>query len=197
MLLRDNQMEVWKHTNTISRSATGAQDTQISLNNYDGFGASVGLYKDTFVVGAPKDDDEGTNKGAVYVFEKDSSDRWAEVNSLIGSTCYPPRTRNGACLSYPATPVTVCTSAVYKDRWILKNKISENSGGSGETDISLLGLGVGSSFGHSLGICDDLLMVGESNEGGQGLYKGAAYIFKISGDEFNLSETISDGYPDN
>ena len=75
----------WDHTNTISESATGAQDTQINLDNYDWFGTSVGLYKDTFVVGAPKDDDGGTNKGAAYIFEKDSSDKWAIVNRVVNS----------------------------------------------------------------------------------------------------------------
>ena len=146
----------WDHANTISESATDAGDTQIDLDNYDLFGTSVGLYKDTLAVGAPKDDDGGTDKGAAYVFERNSSGNW--IKTL---------------------------------------KISENTEQSGEIDVSFLGLEDESAFGNSIEVYNDLLIVGEQDKGGETLFEGAAHIFEINEGEFNYSETISNGYPNN
>ena len=85
----------------------------------------------------------------------------------------------------------------YESKWILKNKISDNAGDAGKIDVSFLGLGGESYFGNSLEIYDDLLIIGEQDKGGEALFEGAAHIFKISGGEFNYSETISNGYPNN
>ena len=111
----------WDHINTISESAAGTKDTQIDLGNYDFFGSSVGLYKDTLVVGSPKDDDGGNAFGAVYVFEKENTLVTPEVctisyyckynisfcggYSVRGTTCYPGLTRDGVCSNFACTYV--------------------------------------------------------------------------------------------
>ena len=46
------------------------------MDNYDEFGKSVSLNKDYLLIGATGDDDGGSNKGAVYIFEKDSDGNW-------------------------------------------------------------------------------------------------------------------------
>ena len=48
----------------------------VDLDNYDEFGKSVSLNKDYLLIGATGDDDGGSNKGAVYIFEKDSDGNW-------------------------------------------------------------------------------------------------------------------------
>ena len=90
-------------------------------------------------------------------------------------------------------PTTTCTPAVYDDKWVLNNKISDNDGTGNKTNVDFLENG--SQFGWSAGINDSLLIIGEYDQGGTGLYKGAAHIFKTN----NLShiDTISDGYPNN
>ena len=47
------------------------------------FGASVALWDDTALVGAPGHDEAGTDAGAVYVFERDEDGAWGEPLRLI------------------------------------------------------------------------------------------------------------------
>ncbi len=57
----------------------------------DGFSFSVSLSGDLAVIGAPSDDDAGTNFGASYVFRYDSkSETWVEEQKLL-----PPQRRVG------------------------------------------------------------------------------------------------------
>ena len=42
----------------------------------DLFGKSVGIYGKFIVVGAPNDDDKGSNSGSAYIFQKNSRGRW-------------------------------------------------------------------------------------------------------------------------
>ena len=69
----------WEKTLKISDNGGGAGLLDINLDSHDVFGISVNAYKDTLVVGASSDDDGGTNKGAVYIFEKDSSGNWEKT----------------------------------------------------------------------------------------------------------------------
>ena len=59
-------------------SNNGGVDDQldVDLDDYDEFGKSVSLNKDYLLIGATGDDDGGSNKGAVYIFEKDSDGNW-------------------------------------------------------------------------------------------------------------------------
>ena len=59
-------------------SNNGGVDGQldVDLDDYDEFGKSVSLNKDYLLIGATGDDDGGSNKGAVYIFEKDSDGNW-------------------------------------------------------------------------------------------------------------------------
>lgn len=51
---------------------------------YDNFGGSVALSGDMALVGADNDDDNGSNSGSAYVFERDSGgpDNWGQVAKL-------------------------------------------------------------------------------------------------------------------
>lgn len=51
----------------------------------DFFGYSVAVSQGTVIVGAYDDDDNGSNGGAVYVFERDSSGTWIEQAKLLSS----------------------------------------------------------------------------------------------------------------
>ena len=46
-----------------------------------------------------------------------------------------------------------------------------------------------------MGINDSLLIIGEYDKKGEGLYKGAAHVFRAN--DFSHIDTISDGYPNN
>ena len=47
---------------------SGIKLTANDAASYDGFGAAVTISGDTVVVGAPSDDDAGTESGSAYVF---------------------------------------------------------------------------------------------------------------------------------
>ncbi len=51
----------------------------------DLFGYGLALEGDTLVVGATGDDDGGANSGSLYIFERDSSGNWSEVDKLTAS----------------------------------------------------------------------------------------------------------------
>lgn len=51
----------------------------------DIFGASVSIYADYLVVGAKQDDDNGSQSGSVYVYEKDAMGVWGNEQKIIAS----------------------------------------------------------------------------------------------------------------
>lgn len=52
----------------------------------DNFGYSVAISGNTIVVGAPFDDNKsGVDAGAIYIFEKDSTNKWIQKNKLTPS----------------------------------------------------------------------------------------------------------------
>ncbi len=51
----------------------------------DEFGRSVAIDTDTSIVGAPFEDDGGSNSGAAYVFLRDNNDAWMEQAKLVAA----------------------------------------------------------------------------------------------------------------
>ena len=54
---------------------------------YDSFGWATSISGDTILVGAREDDDDGSNSGSAYVFERNqpAADQWGEVKKLTAS----------------------------------------------------------------------------------------------------------------
>ena len=75
----DNSGEEWQKRIEFSDNNGGYGKVAVSLEKNDGFGGAVSLDDDTLVVGADFDDDGGGNRGAVYIFEKDSSGVWSQT----------------------------------------------------------------------------------------------------------------------
>jgi hypothetical protein len=73
-----NGIDAWGEVVKISASDAGAGDQ---------FGFAVGINGDTVVIGAPFDDDDGSDSGAAYVFERNTNgaDSWGQVNKLTAS----------------------------------------------------------------------------------------------------------------
>jgi len=67
--------------------ATGQEITKITSsdgNNADLFGNPVSLYNNQVIIGAVADDDNGSNAGAVYIYNGQWTDRYTNQNN-----CYP------------------------------------------------------------------------------------------------------------
>ncbi|MEZ4904855.1 MAG: FG-GAP repeat protein [Spirosomataceae bacterium] len=62
----------------------------INTGNFDLFGFSIGLSNNTLVVGARFDDQGGGDRGAVYVFGKDTGgiDNWGLVKKVVNQRCW-------------------------------------------------------------------------------------------------------------
>jgi hypothetical protein len=53
--------------------------------DYDYFAESIALDGDTLVVGASRDDDNGSSSGSTYVFTRDSIGQWSQQQKLLAS----------------------------------------------------------------------------------------------------------------
>ncbi len=150
----------------------------------DYFGDSVAIDGDTMVVGAGGDDDNGTNSGSVYIYERNANDNWLLVKKIQAS--------DGAAADRFGTSVaisgnTVVVGAVFDDdngnssgsayifernnggsnNWGQVKKILPSDGGSGD------------KFGKSVSISGDTMVVGASQDSNNnGISAGSAYIFE-------------------
>ena len=65
----------------------------------DRFGCSVAIDGDTALVGAFNDDDNGTNSGSAYLYQRQADGNWSEIQKITAS--------NGAALDYFGTSVAI------------------------------------------------------------------------------------------
>ena len=181
----------WTETLKISDSAAAVGTLPITLESGDNFGSGVALSADgtLLAVGAEGDDDGGTDKGAVYIFEK-SGATWAKIlkisdnnggNVTLLDINLTADDEFGAAVSLSADGTTLAVGAsddndgnghnaagdegaVYifektNGVWAKTLKISENGGGSELLNIDLT---TGDYFGSSVSLSADgtLLAVG-------------------------------------
>lgn len=52
-------------------------------DNYDQFGFSIDLYEDQLVVGAPYDDENGGQSGAIYIYQRGEKTGWSNEKKLV------------------------------------------------------------------------------------------------------------------
>ncbi len=148
----------------------------------DRFGAGLALEGDVLVVGAPEDDDFGSNAGTAFVFRRDEGDwnfdaklkepspgaadqfGWsAGVNGetiVIGS-----RLDDDGAVNTGSITVFVQNEL---GAWVVQQKFKGN-----ETAAS-------DQFGYSVGISGDTIIVGAFNDDDGGLDSGAAFLFTRS-----------------
>ena len=163
----------------------------------DAFGHAVSINGDTALVGAPKDDDAGSNSGAVYVFDRVGG-RWnqqaklvakdaarsagfGEAVALLGKTAIigAPQSEHGGVKFAGA----VYVFAREGNRWVEKTKLT--AGDPGKAD----------RFGFAVAIGGDTVVIGaplKDTEGGQDA--GAVYIFGRDGNAWRqLAKVLGEG----
>ncbi len=152
--------------------------------NLDFLGYSVGLSGDYAVAGAQYVDDGGTDRGAAYIFDRNygGNNNWGQVAKLVASDAED-------------NDVFGRSVAIDGD-YVVVGAISEDGGGidrgaayvfyrnQGGTDnwgqvAKLVALDAedGDTFGNSVAIDGDYVVVGAIFEDGLGSYRGAAYVF--------------------
>ncbi|MGD2246422.1 MAG: hypothetical protein PVI11_07745 [Candidatus Aminicenantes bacterium] len=158
--------------------------TASSPENAAYFGYSVALSGDFAIVGVNGEDSGGTNRGAVYVFEKDygGPDNWGEIEKLTASDA-EDGDEFGHSVSIDGDYVIVSTRF-------------EDGAGTGRGAAYVYGRNYGGQdnwgevmkltaldpedqdfFGYSVAISGDYAVVGAAFEDGAGSNRGAVYIF--------------------
>ena len=172
---------------------------------FDLFGRSVGISGDTVVVGANFDDDNGSDSGSAYIYERNEggSNNWGEVTKITASDG-ADNDRFG--LSVGISGDTVVVGANFDDdngsdsgsAYIYER----NEGGSnnwGEVSKKTASDGAANDlFGLSVGISGDTVVVGAHKDDDNGSLSGSAYIYERNeGGSNNWGEvskkTASDG----
>jgi len=157
-----------------------ASDAQIN----DRFGVSVSISGDYAVIGAYGEATGGTNAGAAYIFKKNASGEYEQVNKIMASDAQAGDLFGesvsisgdyalvGAYQEDGGGGVDNNTGAAY----IFK----KNATGQYEqvNKIMASDAQVGDLFGYSVSISGDYAVIGAYGESSAGANTGAAYIFK-------------------
>ena len=199
----------WSLEVEISGAATDTSKNILgvtALVSGDSFGHSLSLDGNYLAVGVPTDDGfTGDDTGAVYVFKRTNT-TWAAPQKIedveTGFTTLNAGDRFGESIALSGDYLAIGapkdrgwsgndTGAVYVFKrtgttWGTPYEISDK--GTGFTNLEL-----GDSFGKSLDIDGDYLLVGAHNDGGaSGAGSGAAYVFKRSGTTWGLQQAVAD-----
>ena len=147
----------------------------------DDFGFSVGIYRDTAIVGAHFDDDSGDESGSAYIFEPDANGNWKQKAKLTAEDGTA-----GDQFGYSVD--------IYNDTAIVGAPFDDNNGfNSGSAYIFQLDVngdwvqkpkllssdGVANDhFGISVAMHGDTAIVGARGDDDRGSSSGSAYIFQ-------------------
>ncbi len=157
---------------------------------WDCFGWSVSISGDTVIVGAPYDDDSGTNSGSAYIFYRDQggANNWGQVKKLTAS--------DGAASDEFGWSVSISGDvAIVGARWDDDNGIDSGSayifyrdqgGANNWGEVKKLTASDGAAadyFGWSVSISGDMAIVGAWGDDDNGSDSGSAYIFSAVADE--------------
>jgi hypothetical protein len=183
-----------------------AHELNFDGNTNDWFGWSVSISGDTFVVGAPGDDDKGDDSGSAYVFYR-SEGVWLTQAKLTADDG-AARVQFGTSVSISGDTVVVGSPFAGSG----SAYVFERSGNNW-TKFATLVAGDGADndqFGKSVSILGDTIVVGSPGDDDDGDNSGSAYIFQRNGgiwtqqykllakdgtifDNFGMSVAISDG----
>ena len=151
----------------------------------DLFGKSVAISGDTAIVGAWKEDAGGANAGAVYVFQRGEggADNWGEVKKLTASD---PDANDRFGVSVAVSGDTAVVGAYLEDAGGTNAGAAyvfhRNEGGADNwgqvTKLTASDAEANDSFGVSVAVSGDIVIVGSSLEDAEGPDAGAAYVFR-------------------
>ena len=172
-ILEQQQDGSWLETAKLLAS-DGASD--------DLFGDSVAISGTTALIGAYRDDDDGTDSGSAYIFEQQQDGSWLETAKL--------RASDGVSSDFFGLSVAISGNTaligVYRDNgyrgsayifeqeqdgtWLEKTKLTASDGATDD------------NFGRSVAILGSTALVGASGDDDNGSASGSAYIFEQQDD---------------
>lgn len=165
-------------------------------NTGEYFGTAIGISDDIAIVGAPRDNDNGSNSGSAYIFRFDGSS-WVEETKLLASD---GAAEDGFGRKVSISGDTAVIGARYNDdngddcgsayifrfigsSWVEEDKLLASDGA--EDDF----------FGDSVEIWGDTAIIGAPGDNDNGPASGSAYIFRFNGSSWAEEDKLlaSDG----
>jgi len=180
-----------------TRSGTSwSQQTKLTANDAaaeDHFGISVAISGDSVVVGANQDDDGGSKSGSAYVFTRTGTS-WSQQDKLTASDA---ATGDSFGISVAISGESALVGSVNGNAGTGSAYVFTRSGVSWSQQDQLIAgdAAAGDSFGHSVSISGDSVVVGAFEDGDNGSNSGSAYVFTRSGISWSQEDklTASDG----
>jgi hypothetical protein len=151
--------------------------------NYDDYGWGVALDGDTAIVGAPRDDVDGTISGAAFVFTY-AGGLWSEQATLLPSDPVSDQwfgrrialVGDTTIVGAPFTGASGSPGAAYL--------FTRDAGVWTEQDKVMPADGTGDDlFGWDLGLEGDTVLFGAVNDNDNGIGSGSAYVFRLGPDQ--------------
>ncbi len=168
----------------------------------DVFGSALSLSGDRALIGAYQDDDNGSNSGSAYLFERQSNGSWLEIQKIVasdggaGDRFGHSVALEGDCALIGAPnhdDLGSDSGAVYVfersqgGAWIEVEKLVANGGDEGDV------------FGWSMSLSADRALISAHLDNTLGTLSGAAYVFRRDGNgDWNQEAKLqaSDEAPD-
>ena len=167
---------------TVKLAAAAADD--------DNFGTSVALDGNTAVIGAPGDDDKGTDSGSAYFFTRDDQGNWDAGVELTADDGNPGDSFGisvtvdgdtavvGAYQHDPIAPDSDPNSPSYLLDAGAAYVFTKNSDGwSQSVKLTADDRATGDYFGYSVAVNDGTVLVGAYQDDDKGTDSGSAYVF--------------------
>ena len=177
-----------------TRSATTWTE-QAKLTASDGaagdlFGVSVAVNGDTAVIGARSDDDNGTNSGSAYVFNRVGR-TWTQQAKLTGSDS-TQSDRFGTSVAVDGN--TAVIGAFFADDFLSGSAYVFTRSGSTWTEQQKLKASDATNsdfFGDSVALDGDTAVIGAHGDDDNGDLSGSAYVFTRSGTTWTEQAKLS------
>ncbi len=152
---------------------------------FDELGLSVAIYGDTVVVGAHRNDDNGSNSGTVYVYQRNAGgpDNWGLVKKL---TALDAGSGDDFGYSVAISADTAVVGAPDADgdesnsgsAYVFRRDAGGPSNWGQVAELNALGGQQGDSFGYAVAIFGYTAVVGAVLNDDMGSSSGSAYVFR-------------------
>ena len=158
----------------------------------DAYGASVAISGDTAVVGAPLDDDKGSDSGSVYVYTR-TNGVWSQQAKLLASDGVAGN-HFGAHVAIQGDSLVASTENGKKSAYVFVRVDGVWSQQSKLVPIDVPPAVAGYTWGNGLAISNDTIAVADSSGNAS---TGAAYVFVRSGASWSQQAKLvaSNGAP--
>jgi hypothetical protein len=157
----------------------------------DQFGENVSIDGDTVVIGANRDDDDGTDSGSVYIFNRDTAGNWTQSAKLTAADASSSDdfgvhvTIEGDTIVIGARYKSVNGYSLIGSAYVFTRNAAGNWTQTSKFVASDATLSTSPTFGDTVAISGDTILVSASGTGGPDgagagfPNSGAVYIFTL------------------